>query len=252
MSNEDDEDLISDIPDLTPEAYARWNASTVGKITEYLERHLIFELIGNTRGLEIPDVGCGDGDLAVELSRRGAHGTGLNSSNTMIAAARDRVERSGTDSEFLVLTAQGLPFPPGHFDVVIANTVLCFVKNASPAFAEMSRVLRPGGHLVVGELGKWSIWAASRRVRSWLGFSLWRKAKFRTPEELRVLARSVDLTDESVRGAVYYPKCSLTARLLAPYDHRFSRMTAFGAAFLALQATKPDRTDQFDGDISWT
>ncbi|MGM0560453.1 MAG: class I SAM-dependent methyltransferase [Pseudomonadota bacterium] len=252
MSNSDDDKLVSDIPGLTPESYARWNASTLGDITEHLERQLIFELIGDARGRVILDVGCGDGGLAVELSRRGAHVTGLDSSETMIAAAKDRAGRSGTDSDFLVATAQDMPFPPDQFDVVIANTVLCFVKNASPVFAEMSRVLRPGGHLVVGELGKWSTWAASRRVRGWIGSPLWRKAKFRTPEELRALARSVGLTDESVRGAIYYPKYSLTARLLARCDRRLSRMTAFGAAFLALQATKPDRIDQVDGDKSWT
>ena len=63
-------------------------------------------------------------------------------------------------------------------------TVLCFVQDAAPVFAEIIRVLRPSGKLMIGELGKWSSWAAARRIRAWLGSLLWRRGRFRTATEL--------------------------------------------------------------------
>jgi SAM-dependent methyltransferase len=102
----------------------------------------------------------------------------------------------------------------------------------------MARVLRPGGRLVIGELGKWSTWAAARRIRAWLGSRLWRSARFRTARELRALAAEAGLATEALRGAVYYPRSALAARLLAPCDRALGRLTTFGAAFLALSAIK--------------
>ena len=61
-----------DIPNLWPEVYARWRTSQIGSITDRLERELILELVGGVNGCKVLDVGCGDGELAVELWKRGA------------------------------------------------------------------------------------------------------------------------------------------------------------------------------------
>ena len=229
---------VCDLPGLDPAAYDRWRASTTGAITERLERALILDLLGDVNGLRVLDVGCGDGDLAADLARRGAHVTGVDASPAMIEAARDKASREGLDMEFLVATAQNLPFPPGHFDSVAAVTILCFVKDAQPVFQDIARVLCPGGRVVIGELGKWSTWASARRVRAWFGSRLWHKGYFRTPGELRNLAEGAGLTPLSVTGAVYYPRCGVAARLLSPIDRLFGRLSPFGAAFLALDARK--------------
>ncbi|MGE0734665.1 MAG: class I SAM-dependent methyltransferase [Alphaproteobacteria bacterium] len=209
-----------------------------------MERRLILDLIGEAQDRRILDVGCGDGDLAVQLAKRGAHVVGVDGSASMIEAARQRASRERVDTEFRIAAAQHLPFSPDRFDTVIAVTVLCFIADAAPVLREMARVLRPGGHLVVGELGKWSSWAATRRVRGWLGSPLWRKGKFRTREELRALAHQAGLSVETVQGAIYFPHCGWAARILAPYDRILSRVTPVGAAFLALRATKPALIDQ--------
>ena len=135
--------------------------------------------------------------------------------------------------------ADRIPFAAERFDVVVAVTILCFVSNVAPVFQEIARVLRPGGFLVIGELGKWSLWAVARRIRAWLGSRLWRRGRFRTAHELRVLARQAGLAPGPVHGSVYYPRWQRAARVLAPYDTAFSRLTTFGAAFLALSAIKP-------------
>jgi len=227
------------IPDLGPDAYVQWRASELGAITERLERQLILEFVGNVEGDRVLDVGCGDGELALHLKKRGATVVGIDASPEMIAAASARAGREKSDVSFQVATAERLPFADGQFDLVTAITILCFVDDAAPIFQEVARVLRPGGRLAIGELGKWSTWAAGRRVRAWLGSRLWRRGRFRTGNELRQLAEGAGLIVKAVRGAIYYPRWGIAARVMGPVDAVLGRFTTVGAGFVALSALKP-------------
>ena len=198
-----------------------------------------FELVGPVVGKTLLDVGCGDGELASELARRGAIVTGLDADPTMIAAAQRRIEIASIQLQLIEAQVERLPFDDGIFDRVVAVTVLCFVCDAERAIAEMTRVLKPGGQLVIGELGYWSLWAAYRRLRGWLGNSTWQAAMFRTAKELRDLVETVGLKEVEIRGAVHYPPCGVAARLLAPIDLRIGKHSTFGSAFLAVSANKP-------------
>ncbi len=220
-------------------SYARWRSKRLGQITDAIERQLLFEMLGPVAGKTLLDVGCGDGALAADLVQRGAIVTALDADVAMIAAARRRSALTSTPMELIVGQAEKLPFDNDTFDRVAAVTLLCFVDDAQKAIAEMARVLRPGGRLVIGELGYWSLWAVQRRIRGWLGNPIWQNTTFWTARELRYFVQAAGLTGITIRGAIHYPPFALAARLLTPVDLCIGRHATFGSAFLALSATKP-------------
>ena len=222
-----------------PDAYGDWRRSTLGRITDPLEERLLLDRIGPVRGLRILDVGCGDGVLATRLAQDGARVTGLDASPAMIAAARRRAKAAGVEIDLVEGDSGGLPFPAGHFDRVVSVATLCFVDNPRPTIRDMVRVLKPGGRLILGELGRWNLWAAQRRVKGWLGSKLWRAAHFRSRADLIELADQAGLRDAAVVGAVFYPPIGIAAHLMARVDHMIGNITTIGGAFLVLTATSP-------------
>jgi 2-polyprenyl-3-methyl-5-hydroxy-6-metoxy-1,4-benzoquinol methylase len=225
---------------LSAETYARWRATPLGEITERVETGVVFDLAGPLHGKRVLDVGTGDGHYAQEAASRGADVTALDNSQPMLDAARLAAGTRGLQVELARGTAERLPFQDGVFDLVLAVTVLCFVRDADVAVREMARVLVPGGRLVLGELGRFNVWAAKRRVRSWFGAGTWRQARFRSRQQLRELARAAGLQVVGVSGAVHFPPSALVAKVLAPMEPFLTRVRAPGAAFLALAATKPE------------
>jgi SAM-dependent methyltransferase len=222
-----------------PPTYADWRPSTLGRITDALEERLLLDRIGPARDLRILDAGCGDGVLAPRLARCGAQARGIDASADMIAAARRRTKAAGVEIDLLEGDAGDLPFLAGHFDRVVSVATLCFVDDPRPTIREMVCVLKPGGRLILGELGRWNLWAAQRRMKGWLGSDLWRAAQFRSRGDLLTLATGAGLEEATVTGAVFYPPFGLAAKVMAPMDPWLGRRTTLGAAFLVLSATKP-------------
>ena len=202
-----------------PDVYATWRRSSLGEITEALEHRLILRLAGKLEGQSVLDVGCGDGTLARIAAR---HGTilvvGCDPDPRMIARAAAPAARGEAGVGLAVARAQALPFADGSFDVVTCIAVLAFVPDTAAAIAEMARVLRPGGRLVIGDLGRWSYWAARRRIRGWLGAELWRGARFRGAGALARMVRRAGLVVGAVNGAIFYPPWTVLARRMAPLD----------------------------------
>lgn len=185
--------------------------------------------------------------LTLKLARSGARVTGLDTDPRMLAAARDRLGAANAEAQLLRGDVQALPFEADTFDLVVAITVLCLVPDPSLAVHEMVRVLKPGGRLVIGELGRHSLWAAMRRVRGWLGSATWSAAHFWSRAELRRLVEASGLKVGAMRGAIFYPPVGWFASLAASVDPWLGRRATFGAAFIALAAVRPPLGDETPG-----
>jgi len=105
-----------------------------------------------TTGRRVLDIGCGTGDdtrRVAGIVAPDGEAVGLDVSEAMIAAARRRTEGTGLPATFVVGDACALDFDDGSFDAVRAERVLMHVPDPRRALAEMVRVTRPGGRLVV-------------------------------------------------------------------------------------------------------
>jgi ubiquinone/menaquinone biosynthesis C-methylase UbiE len=90
---------------------------------------------------------------------------GCDPKKVLVGAARKQPEDCQESIEWCQAAAEALPFAPNRFDMILAVTAICFVKDPQRTIQEAARVLRPGGSLVIGELGQYSLWALSRNLR---------------------------------------------------------------------------------------
>jgi|SRR5689334_1195987 demethylmenaquinone methyltransferase/2-methoxy-6-polyprenyl-1,4-benzoquinol methylase len=128
---------------------------------------------GVRAGDRVLDVAAGSGDLARALARRaGPAGevwlTDINRS--MLETGRDRALDSGLALPAVQCDAERLPFPADHFDCVTVAFGLRNMTHKDAALAEMRRVLRPGGRVLVLEFSR--VWAPLARAYDWYSFSV--------------------------------------------------------------------------------
>ena len=103
-------------------------------------------------GERVLDVACGTGIVARTIALRVGSGgsvVGLDLSPDMIDVARAAAEAEGVAVEWRASPAERLPFPGDSFDLVLCQFGLMFFTDRHAALAEMRRVLRPGGRVVV-------------------------------------------------------------------------------------------------------
>lgn len=113
-----------------------------------------FDLPADAAVLEL---GCGPGYLWRDNTERIPDGwtiTLSDLSSGMVADARATLRDVPHDFDFQTLDAQELPFEAGSFDAVIANHMLYHVPDREQAYAEIRRILAPGGHLYATTNGR--------------------------------------------------------------------------------------------------
>jgi ubiquinone/menaquinone biosynthesis C-methylase UbiE len=104
-------------------------------------------------GDRVLDVACGPGAAAFAAAARGARVVAVDFSEGMISELRARALREGADVEALVMDARALDLPDGSFDVAVCCLGFMFFPDRARAFAQMRRVLRPGGRAVIATWG---------------------------------------------------------------------------------------------------
>jgi demethylmenaquinone methyltransferase/2-methoxy-6-polyprenyl-1,4-benzoquinol methylase len=151
-------DLMNDLMSLG--LHRGWKAYTV--------------LVSNIRpGDRVLDIAGGTGDLALAFARKvGSTGTVVHTdiNEAMLRNGRDRLLDGGVVLPTVVCDAEKLPFDTGSFDLVSVAFGLRNMTHKDLALAEMNRVLKPGGRLLVLEFSK--VAQPLRKTYDWYSFKV--------------------------------------------------------------------------------
>jgi demethylmenaquinone methyltransferase / 2-methoxy-6-polyprenyl-1,4-benzoquinol methylase len=128
---------------------------------------------GAREGSRVLDVAGGTGDLALAFAKKvGQSGEVVHTdiNEAMLRVGRDRLLDAGYTVPTMVCDAEKLPFPSGHFDIVTVAFGLRNMTHKEEALAEMGRVLKPGGKLLVLEFSK--VAQPLQKAYDWYSFSI--------------------------------------------------------------------------------
>jgi ubiquinone/menaquinone biosynthesis C-methylase UbiE len=126
-------------------AYSARNDNSL--FNAWYERPEMIRLAGDVAGLTVLDAGCGSGPLMNALRAKDAVVSGFDLSPAMVELARTRL---GDDADVRVADlGAALPYADDEFDLVVASLSLHYVQDWDSALAELRRVLKPGGRLLV-------------------------------------------------------------------------------------------------------
>ncbi len=151
-------DLMNDL--MSMGLHRAWKAFTV--------------LVANIReGDQVLDIAGGTGDLALAFSKKvGKSGQVVHTdiNEAMLRTGRNRLLDAGVALPTLVCDAEKLPFADNHFDLVSVAFGLRNMTHKDVALAEMNRVLKPAGKLLVLEFSK--VAPPLEKVYDWYSFKV--------------------------------------------------------------------------------
>jgi ubiquinone/menaquinone biosynthesis C-methylase UbiE len=183
-----------------PEKYDQWFKTSVGTLVKKYEEQMILDLLKPRRGEIILDAGCGTGVFTLNILSSGAHVVGLDISLPMLMRAAQKAREYPFQT--VLADMASLPFQENSFDKVVSVTAIEFFKDANDVVRELFRVTKHGGCVVVASLNSLSPWASRRKAEAAKGHSLFEKAFFRSPDEMRSLAP----VEGIVKTAIHFQK----------------------------------------------
>jgi ubiquinone/menaquinone biosynthesis C-methylase UbiE len=130
-------------------------ASSYARLTQNMaqDRPKRHEMIGTRPDDVLLDIACGPGSLTLELAPHIAQATGLDITPAMLDQARAaQADKGITNIEWVSGEAEHLPFPDGAFSLVTCSAAFHHFAQPAAVLAEMRRVCRPGGRVVVSDV----------------------------------------------------------------------------------------------------
>ena len=166
-------------------SYDDFCKTLLGHFVDKTERDILASLAEPIAGEQVIDLGCGTGVCTAWLLAAGTTVTGVDISSAMLEVARQKFS-SGVTFEETDLAR--LPFADASFDLAVTNVVLEFTSDPKAILQEAYRVLKPGGRLVVGFIGKDSPWGMKYQQKGQADpTSVYHNARFFTHNEAAAL-----------------------------------------------------------------
>src|SRR5215208_5847023 len=145
-------EITSEMEALKARLKATWMSGDYGHFATYLEPGALEFLarIPIEPGMRILDVASGAGQISIPAARAGAKVTGVDIATNLIEQARARAQAESLDAHFDEGDAEMLPYEDRSFDVVISLIGAMFAPRPELVAAEMKRVARSGGRIIMG------------------------------------------------------------------------------------------------------
>jgi SAM-dependent methyltransferase len=122
------------------------------------------QVLGDTRGLDVLELGCGAAQCAVALGARGARVVGLDQSRGQLRhAAANTAAHPASSVPLVCSSAEAVPFADQSFDLVFCDHGAMSFCDPRRTVPEVARLLRPGGRLVFAQTTPWPYLAWSDR-----------------------------------------------------------------------------------------
>jgi ubiquinone/menaquinone biosynthesis C-methylase UbiE len=215
-----------------PVAYDRWFTAPIGSLVRKYEAQLILDLLKPKQGEIILDAGCGTGVFTIDILSPGSQVVGLDISLPMLIRAGNKLKEF--HFQMVLADVLNLPFPQSSFDKVVSVTALEFIEDAKDAVGELFRVTKKGGWIVVATLNSLSPWASRRIAEARERDTIFRKAIFRSPDELRSLASVKGV----VKTVIHFKKEDDSERAVG-IEREGRRKNLNTGAFVAVRWQKP-------------
>lgn len=151
------------------EVATRWDAMREGYFTEEVRKAAIARAGLNPESV-VADVGTGTGFMLAGLAPLVKQVYGFDNSPEMLEVARKNLSGS-INVELRISEGGSLPLADDSLDAIFANMYLHHVPDPAAAVAEMARVLKPGGRLVITDLDRHNHeWMRAEMADVWMGF----------------------------------------------------------------------------------
>ena len=198
--NSKEQDVKEKLFDDWPEKYDRWFETPIGALVKKYENELLLDFLQPRPDEHILDVGCGTGIFTSNLLGCRSRVTGLDISYPMLKRAE--VKTKGLPFRAVAGDMRYLPFADDSFDKTVSMTALEFIVEGQDAVADLFRVTKKGGVVVVTTLNSLSPWADRRKKEADKGHALFQQMTFRSPDDMRALAP----VDGRVKTAIHFLK----------------------------------------------
>ncbi len=142
----------ADMDSLKSRLKSMWMAGDYGHFAKFLEPGALefLDAMHIQAGQRVLDIACGAGQLSLPAARRGAQVIGVDIATNLIEQARARSASEGPAVQFDEGDVEALPYADAGFDVVFSLIGAMFAPRPELVVAEMLRVCRPGGRVVMG------------------------------------------------------------------------------------------------------
>lgn len=165
------------------DSYEGWFTTPLGAFVDNLERRVLERALDNTSVGVVVDVGAGTGHFTTVAQQHQV----IAVEPSVAMRTLGRRHTTGLGVQWCAGVGERLPLASASVDGAMVVTTLEWATDPTACLAEVRRVVRPGGWLIIGFLSALSPWAALYRRRADEGLEPWRSARFFTRAEIEEL-----------------------------------------------------------------